>query len=327
MSFIGKQIEMGVSVEGTRGSAESTTSKWVKNTTADIILNTEKVVDDNSQGRIEDSVGQRTTQKWLEGSLEGILHVDPIGYFFKQLYGDLTTTTVSEGSVYSHEFTVANDIDNPTLSIFLKDGSVKEKVYNGAVVSSFELSADIDDYVRYTTDLIARDESDSTNTPSYDNEYDFVARDITLKIANTESGLTSATAVDAKNLDITWDAGAIRDHVFGSYSPNDIYNANFSIEGSFEKNYEDSTFRDLWKGDDAKYMEITIEGEADLGSGNNPSITILLNKVQITDWSRGGGNEDLVTEDVSFKAFYNEDDDQQSKVTVQNATDNYNEPY
>lgn len=327
MSLIGKQIELGLSVEGTRGSAESTTSKWVKNVNANIVAMAEKVIDDNSQGRVEDSQGQRTVQKWLEGSVEGVLHADSIGYLFNQLYGAVSTSTIVSSSVYSHVFTVNNDINNDTLSVFIKDGDTKQVVYNGAMVNNLEISASNDDLVRFTADLIARDEATNTNTPSYDTEYDFIARDISVKFADTEGGLSSATAVDVKNLNITWNAGAIRDHVFGSRTPNNIYNSTFSIEGSFERNYDDDTYRDLWTGEDYKYMQIQIQGEADLGSGNNPSITILLNRVQLTNWDRSGTNDELVTETVDFKAFYNNDDSQQSKVTLQNATQDYDAPY
>lgn len=325
--FIGKQIEAGFSMENTRGTAESDTQKWVKNVEANIVAMAEKVVDDNSRGRLEDSEGQRTSQKWFEGDLSGIVHADAIGYPLVQLYGGVDTSTIVAGEVFSHDFTVDNDITNNTFSLFLKEGSVNQKVLNGVVVNSLELSSVVDDYVRFTASLIARDEASNSNNPSYDTEYDFIARDITVKIADTEAALSGASALDIKNLDITWNAGAIRDHVFGSRNPNNIFNGSFSIEGSFEKNYVDNTFRDLYQGESYKYMQIHIEGEADIGSSNNPSITILLNRVGVTDWSRSGGNDELVTEEVSFKAFFNQTDTQQSKVTLQNKTSSYEAPY
>jgi hypothetical protein len=95
------------------------------------------------------------------------------------------------------------------------------------------------------------------------------------------------------------------------------------IEGDFTLNFADETFKDLYLGDDAKYMSITIQGAADIGGGNNPTITILLNKVQFMDWNRAGGANELVTEPITFRAFYNPSDSKQSQVTVQNLTTSY----
>ena len=73
-------------------------------------------------------------------------------------------------------------------------------------------------------------------------------------------------------------------------------------------------------------MQITIQGSADIGSGENPTILILLNKVQIQDWDRAGGNDELVLQTIPFKAFYNAVDSQQSKITLTNLTSEYSQP-
>ena len=99
-----------------------------------------------------------------------------------------------------------------------------------------------------------------------------------------------------------------------------------SIEGSITKNYDDNTFKDLFEADTSKYMEITIEGAADIGGANNPSIVILLNKIMINGWDRSGANDDLVTETIEFKAFYNNSDSKQSQITLVNLTTEYDTP-
>ena len=95
------------------------------------------------------------------------------------------------------------------------------------------------------------------------------------------------------------------------------------IDGSFTLNFADETFKDLYLGDAAKYMSLTIEGDADLGSGNKPTITVILNKVQLMDWGRSGGANELVVETVGFRAFYNATDSEQSTTTIKNLTASY----
>jgi hypothetical protein len=321
MEISGRQIEFGVAVEGVRGTPETTASKWIKNVSADIMARAEKVVDDNSQGVLEDSPNSRVVRKWFDGDLSGIVHADVVGYFFYNIFGDVATATVS-GAVKDHTFTMLQNIVHPTLTAFAKDGDVYQGVYDSGVVNTFELSANTDDFVRQSVNMMFAEATSNSDTVSYDTEYDFIGRDITVKIADTEAGLGSAPAQKIKDMSITFDTGAIADFNFGSYFPEN-YNAKLSIEGSFTKNYVDDTFKDLFTNDTAKYMSITIAGDAVLAGSNRPTITITLNKVQIQGWERSGGNDDIVTEDVEFKAFYNNTDSEMATVVVRNITETY----
>jgi hypothetical protein len=322
--IIGRDIEVGVSVENTRGTAMTVAEKWLKKVVCNITNKAEHAVDDSSHGDLADSDNRRVVKKFIQGGLEGIVHADVLGYFLYNLYGAVSSSNVA-GSVYDHEFTLGQSVEHPSLSLFVKDGSVQQLVFNNAMIGSFEISAAVDDFVRFSAAFMAKDEANNTDTPSYDTEYDFIGKDITVKIADSEAGLSAATALKIKELTVSFDPGPIMDHVCGSYTPDDIYNSKMSIEGSFVKNFTDEVFKDLYQGDTAKYMQIVIAGEANIGGSNHPTITILLNKVKITGWDRSGGNDELVTENVEFKAFLNLTDNQQSKITVRNLTVEYDQ--
>lgn len=322
MQFIGREISFGVGVEATRGTALATADRWVRKTTANVIPRNERVIDDTTFGRLEDAERVRTVRKWNEGDVDGILHADVAGYLFTNLYGDVASEQVATG-VHKHTFELAQNITHPTLTLFMKDADVRNTRMAGGVVSQFELNASTDDYVRFSASFLAKEEEASTDTPTLETEYDWVSRDITLKLATTEGGLTGATAVKAKDLSITWNANAEADWVFGDYSPENIYNKQFSIEGSFTRNYVDQTFEDLYKSQEFRYLSLNLAGEANLGGGNNPELTLIGNKLQVTDWDRTSTADDLVTETVSFKLFYNATDEAQSTVELQNTTEEY----
>jgi hypothetical protein len=236
MEFIGRQIYFGIAAESVRGTAEAAATRWLRKTTCDIIPRSERVTDDTSFGRLEDADRVRTVRKWNEGSLEGIVHADVLGYFLLNLYGDVESTVVT-GSIYDHVFELDQTIQHPTLTLFVKDGAVRDVKMAGGVISSFELSASTDDYLRYTANFIGKQEAAATSSPSTETEYDFVPRDIEIKLADAEAGLSGATATKAKEMTITWNPNAIVDYTFGSYSPDDIYNGAFSIEISLTRNY------------------------------------------------------------------------------------------
>jgi hypothetical protein len=321
--FIGREINFALAVEGVRGTAEAEAQRTVRKVTCNLIPRTERVIDDTTFGRLEDAERIRSVRQWSEGDVEGILHADVFGYYLLNLYGSVDSEAVS-GGAYSHEFTLEQSIQHPTLTFFVKDADVRQEKIAGGVVSNFELTIGTDNYLRYTASFLGKQGvADVSELPALATEYDFVSRDVTVKIAETEEGLVSADALKLKTLNITWNPNAEADFVFGSYSPDDIYNKQFAIEGEFTKNFVDETWENLYKGAGFRYMEITIEGEADMGDGNRPTITILLYKIQVSDWNRESAGDDLVTETVSFKAFLNTDDSAQSKVTLQNLTESY----
>jgi len=214
------------------------------------------------------------------------------------------------------------NILHPTLSLIAKDGGASQEVFDTGVVNTLEITATTDDFVRFSSNLMFAKATANVDTPSYNTEYDFIGKDITIKIASTEAGLPAAVAIKAKEVGITFDTGAIADFSFGSFSP-DNYNSKLAISGNITKNYINDTFKDLLTADTAVYMEISIIGEAVLAGGNTPRIITLLNKVQIQSWERSGGNDDLVTEEIEFKAFYNNVDAEMATVSVRNLTNSY----
>jgi hypothetical protein len=323
MQHVGRQEELGIGIESVNGTPITTPQRWVKHVTSDVISRVEKAVDDNVRGVLEDSEGARKVREWFDGDLGGIAHVDVLGYILANIYGTINTSSLGN-NVYSHVFSLEQDVQHQSLTIFRKDADAAQQKYGGGVINTFELNATTDDYVRFTANIICANEASDASTPTYNTEYDFVSRDITVKMADTEGGLATAPALPLKTVDVRFDTGAISDFIVGSYNPSN-YNAKMAIEVEFTKNFVDETFEDLFKANTYKYMQITIEGETTIGSGgsNKPKVVVLLNRVQVMDWSRSGGSDELVEETVTLKAFYNQTDSEQSTTTLQNLTASY----
>ena len=320
--FIGREIVMGVGVEAVRGTAETTATKGVRKVECNVIPRAERVIDDSTTGSLEDAENVRTVRKWSEGDVSGIAHADVIGYYFTNLYGGVTS--VASGSAYLHTFVLDQTIIHDTLTLFIKDADVRQEKIAGAVVSTLEITATTDDYVRYSASFMGKEGADDTSTiPALATDYDWVGRDIVVKVADTEAGLAGATALKLKNITLTWNSNAEADYVFGSYSPDNIYNKQFAIEGSFERNFTDEVFKTLYEGTGFKYMSVTITGETDMVTGKKPTLTVVFNKIQVTDWNRTSAGDALSTETVSFKAFKNTTDAEQSTVILLNLTAEY----
>ena len=161
--IIGRDLEVGFAVEETRGTAQVSAEKWAKRSSASVIVKAEHTTDDNTTGVIEDSESRIVTKKWCEGTLETTAQADMIGYILYNLYGSVTSSIVS-GSVYQHIFAMQQSIQHPSLSIFIKDGSVAQKVFDTGMVKTFELNATTE-YMK----LIA-DDSTSNDLPIIDGD-------------------------------------------------------------------------------------------------------------------------------------------------------------
>lgn len=324
--LIGKQIELGIGIEDARGTAFATAEKWIKKITANIVPKSKKKVDESTMNVLEGSLGARAVKKWFEGNLTGNLQVDMIGYLLYNAYGAVSSSLVSDG-VYDHTFSVGQSIQHPSLSIYAKDGANSQEAYQNAMIGSLEISASVDDYVKFTAGFICKDSVTNSDTPSYDTEYDFIGRDVSVRFADTESGLSEATAIKAKDISIKWDLGLIQSFVLNSYFADDIYDVDHKINVDFTLNYDDDTYKDLYLANSYKYMQIIIEGETAIGGTLKPTITLLLNRVQVMDWNRNdGAGSNLVDEPINVEAFYNESDSEKSSLILRNLTTEYDVP-
>ncbi len=318
--FIGRQVSFALAVEASRGVAESAADRTVRKVTANLIPRAERVIDDSTFGRIEDAASVRTVRKWTEGDVEGPVHADVIAYFLYNIYGAVSSNTVSGAT--THSFSLAQTITHQTLTGFVKDGAVRQEKVAGMMITELELIVATDDLIRYRASFIGKESAtDASSLPALATEYDFISRDVTVKVAANEAGLGAASALELKTLNLKWITNATPDFVFGSYSPNDIYNKQLAIEGTFTRNYTDTTFQDMYEDNTSKTMQVVIEGEATIGSGSaKPKITVLMDKVQIMEWSRSSEGDELAVEEVSFKAFYSTSTSQQSEAEVVNLT-------
>ena len=197
VQIIGRQIEVGIAKETVRGTAKTTADRWMRNIVANVIPHSDKVIDNATRARFEDGENSRIVRKWYEGSLEGIAHGDVLGFFLLNLYGT-DTPAVATGVAYNHTFTVAQSPLHNSMTLFVKDASVVQEVIANAMIKTLEVNATTDDFVRFKADFVGGIGASNAASPSYGTEYDFIGRDITVKMAATAGGIAGATALPVR---------------------------------------------------------------------------------------------------------------------------------
>jgi hypothetical protein len=318
--LIGREIEVGVGLESTRGTPIDLI-KSLKKTTFNVQAVVEKAIDESVCKDFEDASDIIVVKKQYVGDIDGTLHADSIGYFLLNVYGGVVSTAV-DASVTSHVFNLTDSKEHTALSIYRKDNDVDEDVYGGGVVKSLEITIKPQEILKYKASLVCATLGTSTETYTCDKEYAFVGKDVSIKVADTEAGLSSATALKVKEATIKYTPAILDEHYLGSYN-SELYNGVLGLEIDITKNLENTTFKTMYEANTSKYMQIIIEGGVTIGTASHPKITLVLNNAMITAYSADGAKDDLVEEKITFKAFRNRVDAKASQLTLVNLTDSY----
>lgn len=320
--FIGRQADIGVAIETTRGTAESSATYWLPKTELTVDDRIEQVVDESSYGVIEDSTDASTTKYFAEGEVTGVIGVDNVGVLLYGALGSVSTTGPTD-SAYTHTFTVSQSAQHPSMTIFQDDPN-QDYTYALGMVSSLALDLQIGQYAQATLGFRSKKGSTATLSPSYSAESKFLPQHATVKIASAQSGLDGASATNVRNVQLTVTKNVEDDDALGTDEPVDILNKQFTIEGSVELVFDDETFKDELQGDTAKAMRIALTNDdVTIGASTNPSITIDLYRIKVNEFTRNYGNDDIVTATVNFKAFYSVSDSKMLDVTLVNDVTSY----
>jgi len=320
--FIGRKIEVGIGREGTRGTGVAP-SYWLALMNADFDDKYEGVVDESNLGIIEDSTDFKVTKKWSEGKLSGKIGDKSFGYFLRGLMGTITSA-VKETTAYNHTCSVLQSAQHPTLTIEAKNPNQQLKFANGAI-DSLTIKAELGKFVEFEAGIKAKLGAVASNNPTYTAENNFLAKDVTIKFADTVAGLSGASAVSVKNIEIKFDKNVESEDVLGSLEPNDYLNKQFAVTGTIELNYDATTYKTLALAGTLKCVRINIQDTTvTIGGSSNPTLTIDLAKVKFTEWAKSTSQKDIVSETLTFKAFYSSGDTSLASIVLTNTVVGYN---
>ena len=324
--FVGRKSDIGIAKEAVRGTPVPATF-FVPQMNLTLDEQIQQVIDEVSVGRIEDSVDANVTEKFVEGTLEGRISVESMGLLLLAAIGvDTPSADTPEAGVHTHAFSVKNDAQHPSLTFSLKEPN-SSKTYPLGMITSLEIEVALNQYAQFTVGIRARAGTVATITPVYteaDEKKIFLPQHGTFKTAADLAGLGAGTEFKIRNFTITIDKNVEDDQVIGDLSPNDILNKQFSIEGSVELLYRDSTFVDELLADTKKAMRITLENtDITIGATTNPKLEIDLANVKFGEVTKPLANDDIIIQTISFKAHYDISDAKMLDVTLINETATY----
>jgi len=304
--FIGRQQQVGISKEATRGTLVAPTF-WVPKVNFDVEDKVLKQTFMGNYGVLAGGDDSLVTQKWAEGNLELELTDKNLGLLLYGMFGTLSSASFS--SVYKHTLSIQNSVQPTTLSLFMQDtisdAASKTLAYAMAMINSMELKIEMGELIKATFNFLAKGHTDFTEqTPSYTAENKFSGRHLTFKVAADSSSLDAASKINLQSLDLKIDRAVARENALGTVQPVDILAKMFKISGTIKLTYEDRTYRNFMLDGTKKAIRIDIVNpDVTIGS-SNPSFRIDLPIVHFDSWEPTHPNDDVSTQEIAFEALY-----------------------
>lgn len=319
-----RTFNIGIGKETTRGTKVAP-AIWLKPTSEDYNDQVDVVTTERSMGVIEDSDDQVVVKNYSSGTIAGEVFDKSFGYILLATLGKIVSAGKSgDSGVYEHTVSVLQSSQHPSLTVEIKRGDVEQKAYPLCVVENLKLSSAVNEYVVYEVGLKGKKGVAGNSTPSYIVENYFLAKNISVKLADNYAGLGSATPIDVKSLELNISKNIEDKDLLSEDGPADFLNKQMVIEGSIEMFFADIYARDYALNGTTKAMQIVMENSAvTIGTSSHPKIVIDLAKVKFDEALIKGANNDLATVEVSFKAFYSQTDSKSIEAVITNTQASY----
>ena len=322
---IGRQIQFGIAKESVRGTEEASASYWLDTLDLEFDEKVNTVVEEQTEGVIEDSTGLKVVQKWAEGSTRVYIDDISIPLILESLLGTLASSLHSgESAVYDHDISVAQSAQHQSLTLFENDPLAGADYKHAlGMVTNLELAFEHAKILDYTMNLMSKKGESAVLTPANTAVKRFLPKHCTVKIATNLAGLAGASALDVNVLNLTINQNVEPDYVLGSEDPNDFYNKQMTVEGDLQINWDAETYRDLVLDNTDQALQIDLVHSDTIGSASNPQVRIQLAKCNFSELARDLAQNEIVKQTLTFKAHYSADDSEMINVLCVNTVASY----
>ena len=295
--FVGRRGTLALAKESSRGTATLTNALWFPRSTVSFDDKIETDRQDEALGVIADSDSLFVTQKMAQGDVEFDVTDKEIGIILTSLLG--SSPAITGGPTYAHTYTLSNSNQHASVTVFYQDPDTA-KAYPLGVVDSMKITIEQNAIVKGSVTFLSRVGRDYTRqTASFTSIGNkFLHQHLVVKLASSIAGLSGATGISLKKLELEIKSNAKFDSVLGTVEPEDILNQQFSVEGTLELNKEDETYRNYMLGNTYRALDISLIRAA------NSSLQFQFPRIDFTEWEQDRKLNDIVSQKINFKGNY-----------------------
>lgn len=306
--FSGRQVDIGVARESTRGDPVAPTF-WIPRVDLSFDDKVTKARIQSGVGTRADSEQTHVTTKWADGDIGAEVRDVSIGILLKSMLGTLGSTGPASGA-YTHTFTILDSAQSPSMTFTIVDPNETDQ-YRKVVLTTLELTSELDDVLRFTASFIGMTSKDSSATTDYTAENKFAKQHGVFRVSGSLAGLATASNLGLKSVSLTINQNAEIDDILGSAEPEDFLSKGVSVEGSVTLNKENDTWREYMRNNTTRAMRLQwVNTDATIPGGTtNPSLTFNMPKVDFFDWEENPALDEITSQTISFKASRDLDPD------------------
>ncbi|MFA6429757.1 MAG: phage tail tube protein [Patescibacteria group bacterium] len=322
--FTGARIDLGVGKESVRGTGVAPTY-WLRPSEVSVDEKVMRSMDESTRNLIEDSVDSQVVGKLADGEFTLPIRDSSIGLLLLNIFGTDTPAAKSapKATLYVHSVTVAQSNQHAEITMLLKEANA-DKDYALSMLTGMELSIELGKHATAKFGFRSKTGAVQARTATYTAENIFLPNHGVVKFASALSGLTAASGIKVRSVNLKIDKKIEDDRALGSVDPEDILNTTFSVTGEIELVYDATTYVTSLLANTAQALRIDLQNTAvTIGTSANPGLQINLAKVLLEEVSRGFGKGDIVTQTLSFKAFYSDTDSSMIGAVLTNLVASY----
>lgn len=296
--FVGRRGQLGIAIESTRGTPVSPTF-WVPDASLSFHDVIEEAREEQGQGVIADSDAKYVVQKMGQGEVEAQIYDKALGVILSGLMGASPST--GGGPPYTHTYTLANTNQHKAISLYWKDPD-RSYMFALGMLDTLKISVAPNGLVQWTLGYMSKTAKDwASQTPSYTSlGAKWLHQHLAVKLASAVGGLSAATAISLKSLELNIEKNTVFDSVMGTVEPEDILNQQLSVSGSLELNLEDDTYRNYMLAGTYRAMELKLNG------GTNSVLTFQFPRVDFSEWEPDYSLNEIARQKLNFKANYDQ---------------------
>jgi len=302
--FIGKLAGVGIGKEVTAGTAVTPTF-WLPVAEKNANISAEYLNDESDYGIINKSVSGEVIYSKGEPNFKGMIFDKSFGLLMLAALGIVTTTADSpEAGVNTHVFTVDNDVDHPALTIAFKDKN-QDYCIPYSKMANLAINYIAKQFIGYEASFVGQKKETDSNTVAYTSENHFNSSMFSLKLAANVAGLGAASEIDVVDFKLNITKDITEHEALGHDEPAEIFNGGMEIGVEFEMLADNTTYQALFENGTAQAMEINLVNTGvTIGASSNPSLKIVLDKVNLEEMDYPYENEGLTRYKFTGKAHY-----------------------
>lgn len=321
---VGRLAWIGIGKESSRGTAVAPTYgvPWMDIASIDDKVGT--VVNEAALARLESADDYAVVKKFAEVGYTTKIKSDHFGLILLSLMGSVSSVAKSSPntSVYDHTFSVLQSVQHPSLTIAYKDVNTDVRFAN-AVVNTLRINYERGQYCTYEVTTMSKASASASNTVANTAEYDFLPQHLTFKNANSQSGLSGASAVAIRGATIEFSQNLVSEDVLGSTTPNDFLSQGFTVRGSVTLVHSANTYSTLQNAGTKQALRFDLLHTATIGTSSNPELKIDVYSASITNHSKRLTLNELVEESFDFEGYFSLSDSKMLDIVLTNLITSY----